>query len=156
MKKTKTNLTPNKRITTVIWTRFEAIGVLAVSFGLMLGSIDAPLALSTQYEYEFSPTRVDVSFAQDVTPILEEKCVSCHGGPDETGAIIKEMQLDLTSYDALMLGSEFGPIVEPGNVDDSILWMMLEAGDMPQEGDPLSAEELEVIRGWIAEGAQNN
>ena len=89
MKKTKTNLTPNKRITTVIWTRFEAIGVLAVSFGLMLGSIDAPLALSTQYEYEFSPTRVDVSFAQDVTPILEEKCVSCHGGPDETGAIIK-------------------------------------------------------------------
>ena len=156
MKKTKTNLTPNKRITTVIWTRFEAIGVLAVSFGLMLGSIDAPLALSTQYEYEFSPTRVDVSFAQDVTPILEEKCVSCHGGPDETGAIIKEMQLDLTSYDAIMLGSEFGPIVEPGNVDDSILWMMLEAGDMPQEGDPLSAEELEVIRGWIAEGAQNN
>ena len=140
----------------MIWTRFETIGVLAVSFGLMLGSIDAPLVLSTQYAYEFSPTRADVSFAQDVTPILEEKCVGCHGEPDETGAIIKEMQLDLTSYDALMLGSEFGPIVEPGNVDDSILWMMIEAGDMPQEGDPLSAEELEVIRGWIAEGAQNN
>jgi hypothetical protein len=55
-----------------------------------------------------------------------------------------------------MIGSEYGPIVEPGNVEDSVLWMMIEVGDMPQEGDPLTAEELEVIQAWIAEGAQNN
>ena len=34
--------------------------------------------------------------------------------------------------------------------------MMIELGDMPQEGEPLTTEELEVIKTWIAEGAQNN
>jgi hypothetical protein len=107
-------------------------------------------------EAQSSHTKADVSFSEDVTPILEGKCVICHGGPDENGAITKEMELDLTSYDALMVGSEFGPIVEPGNAEDSVLWMMIEVGDMPQEGEPLTTEELGVIKTWIAEGAQNN
>jgi hypothetical protein len=109
-----------------------------------------------QGEAQFSYTEADVSFSEDVAPIFEGKCVICHGGADENGAITKELELDLTSYDALMVGSEFGPIVEPGNAEDSILWMMIEAGDMPQDGEPLTMEELEVIKTWIAEGAQNN
>ena len=140
----------------MIWTRFEAMGVLALPLGFMLALTDVPLTLAAQDELQFSLIAADVSFAEDVTPILEAKCVICHGGADENGAITKEMQLDLTSYDALMIGSEYGPIVEPGNVEDSVLWMMIEVGDMPQEGDPLTAEELEVIQAWIAEGAQNN
>ena len=140
----------------MIWPRFEAIGVLALPLGFMLALTDVPLTLAAQDELQFSLIAADVSFSEDVTPILEAKCVICHGGADENGAITKEMQLDLTSYDALMIGSEYGPIVEPGNVEDSVLWMMIEVGDMPQEGDPLTAEELEVIQAWIAEGAQNN
>ena len=140
----------------MIWTRFEAMGVLALPLGFMLALTDVPLTLAAQDELQFSLIAADVSFSEDVTPILEAQCVICHGGADENGAITKEMQLDLTSYDALMIGSEYGPIVEPGNVEDSVLWMMIEVGDMPQEGDPLTAEELEVIQAWIAEGAQNN
>ena len=140
----------------MIRTRFEVMGVLAVPLGLMLALIDLPLTLVAHGEAQSSHTKADVSFSEDVTPILEGKCVICHGGPDENGAIKKEMELDLTSYDALMVGSEFGPIVEPGNVEDSVLWMMIELGDMPQEGEPLTTEELEVIKTWIAEGAQNN
>ena len=140
----------------MIWPRFEAIGVLALPLGFMLALTDVPLTLAAQDELQFSLIAADVSFSEDVTPILEAKCVICHGGADENGAITKEMQLDLTSYDELMIGSEYGPIVEPGNVEDSVLWMMIEVGDMPQEGDPLTAEELEVIQAWIAEGAQNN
>ena len=140
----------------MIWTRFEAMGVLALPLGFMLALTDVPLTLAAQDELQFSLIAADVSFSEDVTPILEAKCVICHGGADENGAITKELQLDLTSYDALMIGSEYGPIVEPGNVEDSVLWMMIEVGDMPQEGDPLTAEELEVIQAWIAEGAQNN
>jgi hypothetical protein len=132
------------------------MGVLALPLGFMLALTDVPLTLAAQDELQFSLIAADVSFSEDVTPILEAKCVICHGGADENGAITKEMQLDLTSYDALMIGSEYGPIVEPGNVEDSVLWMMIEVGDMPQEGDPLTAEELEVIQAWIAEGAQNN
>lgn len=140
----------------MIWTRFEVVGALAVPLGLMLAQINLPLTLVAQGEAQFSYTEADVSFSEDVTPIFEGKCVICHGGADENGAITKELELDLTSYDALMVGSEFGPIVEPGNAEDSILWMMIEAGDMPQDGEPLTMEELEVIKTWIAEGAQNN
>jgi len=140
----------------VIRTRFEVMGVLAIPLGLMLALTDLPLTLVAHGEAQSSHTKADVSFSEDVTPILEGKCVICHGGPDENGAITKEMELDLTSYDALMVGSEFGPIVEPGNAEDSVLWMMIELGDMPQEGEPLTTEELEVIKTWIAEGAQNN
>ena len=140
----------------MIRTRFEVMGVLAVPLGLMLALTDLPLTLVAHGEAQSTHTKADVSFSEDVTPILEGKCVICHGGPDENGAITKEMELDLTSYDALMVGSEFGPIVEPGNVEDSVLWMMIELGDMPQEGEPLTTEELEVIKTWIAEGAQNN
>ena len=140
----------------MIRTRFEVMGVLAVPLGLMLALTDLPLTLVAHGEAQSSHTKADVSFSEDVTPILEGKCVICHGGPDENRAIKKEMELDLTSYDALMVGSEFGPIVEPGNVEDSVLWMMIELGDMPQEGEPLTTEELEVIKTWIAEGAQNN
>jgi len=140
----------------VIRTRFEVMGVLAVPLGLMLALTDLPLTLVAHGEAQSSHTKADVSFSEDVTPILEGKCVICHGGPDENGAINKEMELDLTSYDALMVGSEFGSIVEPGNAEDSVLWMMIEVGDMPQDGEPLTMEELEVIKTWIAEGAQNN
>ena len=140
----------------MIRTRFEVMGVLAVPLGLMLALTDLPLTLVAHGEAQSSHTKADVSFSEDVTPILEGKCVICHGGPDENGAITKEMELDLTSYDALMVGSEFGPMGEPGNAEDSVLWMMIEVGDMPQEGEPLTTEELEVIKTWIAEGAQNN
>ena len=109
----------------MIWTRFEVMGVLAVPLGLMLARTDLPLTLVAQGETQFSYTEADVSFSEDVTPILEGKCVICHGGADENGAIKKEMELDLTSYDALMVGSEFGSIVEPGNAEDSVLCCLL-------------------------------
>jgi mono/diheme cytochrome c family protein len=95
-----------------------------------------------------------VSFADDVTPILNENCVKCHGagGPP----IVLEAGLNLTSYENVMKGSEFGTIVEAGNADDSLLLMMIEEGDMPEEADPLSDEDINTIKMWIAEGAKNN
>jgi mono/diheme cytochrome c family protein len=101
-----------------------------------------------------------VSFANDVRPIFEAKCVSCHGAADEDGRPRKEAYLDLTTYDGLMAGSEFGSVVEAGNADDSVLMDMIVAGDMPSQDDgpvdPLSEEEIDLIRRWIDEGAENN
>jgi hypothetical protein len=47
-------------------------------------------------------------------------------------------------------------VVEASNADDSILLQLIEDGDMPEEGDPLSPEDISTIRTWIAEGALNN
>ena len=140
----------------MIWTRFETISAVVMPIGIMLTLSGAPVSPKAQPTLDHAPQPVQVSFADDVVPILEAKCYSCHGGADENGAVTKEMELDLTSYDALMVGSEFGSIVEPGSAEDSVLWQMLEFGDMPQEGDPLTEDELATIRPWIAEGAEKN
>jgi mono/diheme cytochrome c family protein len=99
---------------------------------------------------------IDPSFADDIMPIFEESCVSCHGEPDESGFPYTEAGLSLMSYEDLMKGSEFGSVIEPGNPDDSYLLEMVANGDMPDEGDPLTVEQIELIRAWIEAGAENN
>jgi hypothetical protein len=33
---------------------------------------------------------------------------------------------------------------------------MVETGKMPKEGDPLTPADIDIIRAWIAAGAQDN
>ena len=95
------------------------------------------------------------SFTEDVAPILTASCVQCHGG-EVDGVIVKEVSLDLTTYEGVMAGSEFGTVVEAGNPNDSYLFVMVQEGDMPFESDPLPPEQIEILRRWIAGGALNN
>ncbi len=101
-------------------------------------------------------TAPQVSFKDDIAPILQKRCVQCHGGTDENGETRVEALLDLTTYEGLMAGSEYGTVVEPGDPDESLLVVMIEEGDMPEEGEAVPAEEIARIRAWIAEGAKNN
>ena len=55
-----------------------------------------------------------------------------------------------------MAGSEFGTVIEAGDVEGSYLFDMIVAGDMPEEGDPVPEEEIQLIRTWIEAGAPNN
>ena len=90
-----------------------------------------------------------------VAALFQQSCIKCHGGlPD--GESILEAGLDLRTYESVMKGSEFGSVVEASNVDDSLIFLMIEEGDMPEEADPLSPDDIETIKTWIAEGAKNN
>jgi hypothetical protein len=91
-----------------------------------------------------------VSFSGDVMPILEEHCWECHSEENT------ELGLRLDSYEGIMAGSDYGTVIEPGDPTGSLLVDMVESGDMPDEGDPVPPEQLEVIKTWIAEGAENN
>lgn len=134
-------------------TRIELTYLLA----LVLGSGALFVQAETANGAAGAPTaaRAQVSYANDVFPILEKRCVRCHGGIDE-GEVRLELSLNMTTYEGLMLGSEYGEVVTPGDPDDSVLIQMIEDGDMPDEGDPVPPEELEILRAWIAEGANNN
>ena len=99
---------------------------------------------------------VEVGYQSDVKPILEQYCVRCHGGVGDDGAVLIELGYDLTTYEGLMAGSDYGPVIEPGDPDGSLFLEMIVNGDMPEDGDPVPAAQIEILRTWIAEGAQNN
>lgn len=137
----------------MLWTRAELTAALVLPLGMGLTILSAP---SADMPTSPAPTPVAaVSFSEDVAPILEKYCVSCHGGMFE-GEERTELALDLTTYESLMAGSEYGTVVEPGDAAESLLIVMIEDGDMPEEGDPVPAEDLETLKTWVAEGAENN
>jgi uncharacterized membrane protein len=91
-----------------------------------------------------------VSFAKDVMPILQNSCVTCHGGQRTSAA------LNLTSYDQLMAGSENGPVITAGDAANSLLVQLVQTGKMPKRGAKLTADQIKIITDWINAGAANN
>jgi mono/diheme cytochrome c family protein len=85
------------------------------------------------------------SYANDIQPILNASCSSCHGSRASGG-------VQLNSYDNLM-GSN---VVTAGDSAGSILWQVVDSGIMPQVGKRLSAEQVQKIADWINAGANND
>ncbi len=92
-----------------------------------------------------------VDFAKDVYPIFQRHCIECHG--EET----QEGQLRLDARAPFLQGGTSGRTVVPGEPDRSTLWLRLIDEDperrMPQDTDPLSSKQRQVIRRWILDGA---
>ena len=91
-----------------------------------------------------------VSFANDVRPILESRCSNCHMG-EFTSA-----ELHMDTYESLMAGSENGPVIVPGDPNASLLVEKISKGEMPERGPRLTPVQIQVIVDWIQGGAQNN
>jgi hypothetical protein len=91
-----------------------------------------------------------VSFANDILPILQSRCVNCHGGERiEEGLIMK-------SYADIMAGSDNGPVVIPGDADNSLVVELLLANKMPKRGPKLTPPQVQLIVDWVGQGALNN
>jgi mono/diheme cytochrome c family protein len=98
------------------------------------------------------------SFAEDVFPIFKGRCVGCHA-PGQEG--FEKSGLDLTSYEGVMKGTKFGPMVVPKDADSSnLVWLLDWRGSlqtrMPHGKKKLSTCDRNAIRTWIREGAKNN
>lgn len=91
-----------------------------------------------------------VSFANDVLPLLQSRCLNCHGGDR------LEEGLSVSGYAELMVGSENGPIVTPGNADGSLLVELVSTGKMPKRGPKLTPPQTQLIIDWINQGALDN
>ena len=97
-----------------------------------------------------------MSYVEDVAPIFRGWCVSCH---EPGGQGYNASGLDLTTYDGLMKGTQFGPMVIPGEPDNSNLLVLVEGRAkirMPYGHKPLPACLRQNIWSWIFEGAKNN
>ena len=91
-----------------------------------------------------------VSYSKDVYPIFEASCIKCHGVEKVSRG------LDLTGYEKTMTGSVKGPVVLPGDADNSLLVKLSAEGKMPKQGAKLTPEQIEIVRNWVIQGALNN
>lgn len=87
-------------------------------------------------------------FEADVLPVLASKCGRCHGKK------LRKGDLDLSSIEGLRRGGESGEPSIAKSVDESLLWIMIDGGDMPPEGEPpMTAKETALIHRWISAGS---
>ncbi|MFO0429058.1 MAG: DUF1553 domain-containing protein [Planctomyces sp.] len=93
-------------------------------------------------------------YASRIRPILRDRCYACHGGLKQEG----NLRLD-TAASAIQ-GGDSGSAVRPGESGASLLLKRVASTKpeerMPpeQEGEPLTAEQIELIRRWIDSGAK--
>lgn len=88
-----------------------------------------------------------VDFVAQVLPIFQARCFSCHG-PEK-----QKSDYRLDDRETALSG---GAVVA-GKSDQSQLLDYVSAADpaerMPPEGDPLTAEQIGILRAWIDQGA---
>ena len=92
----------------------------------------------------------DRHFVERVKPLLESRCVSCHG-PDKVKAGLR-----LDSREAALKGGENGPAVVPGKPSESLLLQAVMHSKKDLEMPPkekLTTNDIAVLERWIRDGA---
>ena len=118
----------------------------------------AMLAVTTLFLGACGQSEPSVSYTNDVKPILDRYCLECHQSGSDGYA---QSGLSVQSYDDLMTGTNFGPILVPGDAFNSNLNILVEGRAdpsiaMPHGGQKLYAADIETLRAWVDQGAQNN
>jgi len=105
-----------------------------------------------------SGVAAEVSFKEEVFPIIQIRCLSCH---QPGGAGYEKSGLDLRTYGGLMKGTKHGSIITPGSALESNLIAVIEQRTareiwMPHEQKKLSKCERQTFRFWVSQGARDN
>lgn len=94
-----------------------------------------------------------VDYTADILPIFDQHCIDCHGAVRPKGGF----RMDDAA--AMMKGGVEGPAILPGDSAGSLLVLLLVGAHpdfdrMPPKGDPLSNDEIALVRAWIDQGAK--
>jgi hypothetical protein len=87
-------------------------------------------------------------FDKDVLPLLKARCIRCHGGERQRGA------LDLRTRASALKGGDGGPAVSPGSPEKSLLWVLVAGDRMPPGKEKLTSAQKTLLRNWIEHGAK--
>jgi len=132
----------------------------AVTFGtamFLLGSASPTALLSADLDVSKLPpasSRKGLNFAADVQPVFKASCFKCHGEMKQKGG------LRVDTLEAVLKGGENGVIVVKGDsAKSSLVHSIARLNDdiaMPPDGkgDPLTAEQVGLVRAWIDQGAK--
>lgn len=95
-------------------------------------------------------------FALTVKPLLNEKCLACHGGePDDI-----QGGFDMRTRESMLLGGDSfsDEVLVPGKAEKSYLYLTASRAEEgyempPKEADQLTEQQLWSLRDWINAGA---
>lgn len=98
------------------------------------------------------PSADKVDFTRDIKPIFEAACYACHAGEKAQA----ELRLDVKA--AALKGGVSGSAIISGNSKDSLLVKRVVGHSdlgarMPPAGDPLTTQQIALLRRWIDQGA---
>lgn len=124
-----------------------------ISHGDPIDSLPSTI-IAKREEIKNAPVDTDpVIFTQIILPILEAKCISCHGEDKQKSS------LRLDTYAFMLDGGEETDSLVPGDVKEStmISYLHLPEDDdlhMPPEGkSPLTTEQIQILGWWVKIGA---
>ncbi len=103
--------------------------------------------------FVFSTRHETIDFSTQVKPILNTKCITCHGG------VKKQSGFSLLFRSEALAETESGkPAIIPGDAANSEMIRRLHLKDpeerMPFKKEPLSDDEIEILTRWIDQGAK--
>lgn len=132
-------------------TRMRESRRVTVHFAIRCSILCAALQLASAPLYgEENAQRVD--FAQSIQPLFETHCYDCHAEGSREGGIYLD-----DSTGAFAASDSGRRAIVPGRSAESGLLRSLLEDDpdhrMPQDAEPLSTDEIELIRNWIDQGA---
>jgi hypothetical protein len=94
-----------------------------------------------------------IDFSAQVKPILNKHCIACHGGVKRNAKFSL-----LFRHEALDTAESGKHVIIPGDPEHSEMIRRITSNDpevrMPYKEEPLSNEEIAILRQWIKEGAQ--
>ncbi|MEO8765675.1 MAG: DUF1553 domain-containing protein [Ginsengibacter sp.] len=101
--------------------------------------------------FTYISNRTPVDFTTQVKPIINKYCITCHGG------VRQKAGFSLLFREEALANTKSGkPAIIPGDADNSEIIRRLTLNDpeerMPYKHDPLSKENIDIIRRWINEG----
>jgi len=91
-------------------------------------------------------------FESKIRPVLADACYECHS--NEGGRVKGGLALD--SRQAMLLGGDSGTVVEPGDAENSLLWIAMSYTDADYEMPPKKSLDPAIVadfKKWIEMGA---
>ncbi len=85
--------------------------------------------------------REEVSFSQEIQPVINEKCLKCHFGG--------RASFDMTRDDSY---KQLHKYIQPGRAESSVLYVKMKKGHPLLA--PMTPGELAILKEWISQGGK--
>src|SRR6478752_140959 len=111
------------------------------------------ILLAVVFLFVYSTNKDQVDFSTQVKPIINKKCITCHGGVKKQGGFSFLFREEAV---AKIKSGKYA--IVPGHADKSEMIRRLTLDDpeerMPYQHAPLSKDEIKLLTRWIDQGAK--